>query len=117
MKTMKLAGVLMFFLGLGLFNSSYAQTTTWKFKAGDNSGYMAQITSNGEGYITKIELGKVGDAAWTATEIISITEDQDYARVKSAGSGRVYELTFYWGEDKMIMTLPEGNTVTYWLSK
>ena len=33
-KTMKLAGVLFLFLGLGLFNQAKAQTTQWLFSDG-----------------------------------------------------------------------------------
>lgn len=117
MKAMKHITTLFLFLGIALMTQAYSQTTTWKFSAGDNSGYMARITTNGSGEITKIELGKVGDAAWTATEIQKIDDYQEYAVVKSAASGRVYELYFSWAEDKMTMVKPEGDRVIYWLVK
>ena len=117
MKTLKLAGFLMFFLGLGMLNSSYAQTTIWKFDAADNIGRMVQITSNGDGNITKVEMATKGDAAWTAMTIQHVDDYQEYFRVQSVATSKVYELRIYWDQDKLVRIAPDGVELTYWLRK
>ena len=114
----KFAALMMLFMGITLFSNSNAQTTTWKFDAADNSGWMIQVKTIGsEQSVSEVNLGKKGDAAWTKTEIHHIDDYETYIRVKSQGSGRTYELDFDWYAGKVIMTKPEGTKVTYWLRK
>ncbi len=112
----KFTALLMLFMGITLFNNSNAQVTSWKFDAADNSGYMIQVKTTGRDHeVSEVNLGKKGDAAWTKTEVQHIDAYDTYIRVKSLGSGRVYELEFDWYSGKVIMTKPEGTKVTYWL--
>lgn len=107
--------VVVMFLGMGFGSQVFGQTTTWKYEAGDNSGGLIQITTDGSGYVTKVNLATKGATNWTTTTIQSVDDYQEYIRVKSNGSGRVYELHVYWDYDKVVMVLPEGNEITYWL--
>ena len=117
-KTIRIVALLVMLMGLGMSNQSHAQTTIWKFDAADNSGAMVQITVVGDDQsVSKVELGKKGDAAWTGTEILSMDEYETYIRVKSKGSGRVYELNINWYDGKTVVTRPDGTCVTYWLRK
>ncbi len=114
----KFAALFILFLGITLFNNSNAQTTTWKFAAADNSGSLIQVKTVGmDQYVSEINLGKVGDAAWTKTDIQDSRDYDPYFRVKSKGTGRVYELNFDWQSGKVVMTRPEGTTITYWLKE
>ncbi len=114
----KFAALLMLFMGIALFNNSNAQTTSWTFDAADNSGYMVQVKTTGRDHaVSSVNLGKKGDANWTKTEVQHIDEYDTYIRVKSLGSGRVYELEFSWYDDKLVMIMPEGTKRTYWLRK
>jgi hypothetical protein len=117
MKTVKLAATLLLFFGIALLNQSYAQTTIWKFDAADNSGRMVQITSNGEGIVTKVEMATKGDAAWTAMTIQHVDDYQEYFRVQSVATSKVYEIRIYWDQDKLVRTAPDGVELTYWLRK
>lgn len=112
----KFTALLMLFMGITLLSNSNAQTTTWKFDAADNSGFMIQVKTTGsEQSVSEVNLGKKGDAAWTETEIMHIDDYETYIRVKSKASGRVYELSFDWYNGKAIMTKPEGSETIYWL--
>lgn len=114
----KFTALLMLFMGIALFSNSNAQTTTWKFDAADNSGFMIQVKTTGmEHEVSSINLGKKGDAAWTKTEVQHIDDYDTYIRVKSTASGRVYELHFDWYDGKAVMTKPDGTKRTYWLRK
>jgi hypothetical protein len=117
MKSLKFAGILMFFLGLGSINQSFAQTTTWLYDAADNSGWVVQVTTNSSGTVTKFEFQKKGDAAWQPATIESTNEYANSYRVKSAGSGKVYGYVIDWANDKMTETSPDGKEVVYWLRK
>ncbi|NVK64477.1 MAG: hypothetical protein HWE22_07800 [Flavobacteriales bacterium] len=114
----KFTALLMLFMGITLFSNASAQTTTWKFVAGDNSGFLIQIKTVGSDQeVSEINLAKVGDTGWTRTDIQNSDYYESYFRVKSSKSGRVYELNVDWYNGKVIMTLPEGNKVTYWLKE
>ncbi len=114
----KFTALLMLFMGITLFSNASAQTTTWKFVAGDNSGFLIQIKTIGSDQeVSEINLAKVGDTGWTRTDIQNSDYYESYFRVKSSKSGRVYELNVDWYNGKVIMTLPEGNKVTYWLKE
>ena len=117
MKTIKLICVLMSFLALGMSNQSLAQTVPWKFDAADNSGLMILITSVGGETVTKIELARKGDAAWTATTLVSSDENQEYFRIKSSADSKIYEIYVYWEEDKLVRIYPDGKELIYWLRK
>ena len=113
---MKFAGALILLMGFGLFSQSFAQTTTWKYVAGDNSGYMVQIITSGTSHdVTKVEIGKKGDAGWTGTEILKMDDYENYIRIKSSKTGRVYELNIDWYDGKLVKTLPDGSKKTFWL--
>lgn len=115
---LKFVGILVFILGLTAFNQVDAQVTKWKFDSAKNDGMMVQITTSGTNdAVSKVELGKKGDAAWTQSTVQDINYDETYIRVKSKGSGRTYELSVDWHAGKLVMTKPEGDTVTYWLRK
>lgn len=118
MKTIRIGALLLMLIGLGMSNQSHAQSTKWLFDAADNSGYMIQITTVGsEQAVSKVELGKKGDAAWGSAEILSMDEYETYIRIKSNASGRVYELNINWYDGKVIMSKPEGSDIIYWLRK
>lgn len=115
-KGIKLTALLTLLLGFGMLSNSYAQTTSWIFDAADNSGWMVQIKTTGSDHeITKVNLGKKGDANWGATQILKIGNYDSYIRIKSSSSGRVYELNIEWYDGKLVMTRPEGNDIVYWL--
>jgi hypothetical protein len=121
MKTLKFVGILMFFLGLGFINQSFAQTTTWVYEAGDNSGHMARITTNSNLELIKLEYTHTSQMKWVEATIQKVendpTSDHSYVVVKSGTSGRIYEINVYYRGDSMTETAPEGVTLTYWLKK
>jgi hypothetical protein len=115
---LNIVGILVLMLGFTAFSQTQAQVTNWKFDIADNTGMMVQVTTSGSNdAISKVELGKKGDAAWTQTEIQEMNYEETYIRVKSKGSGRVYELAVDWQAGKLVLTRPEGTSVTYWLRK
>lgn len=112
----KLTALFALLLGFGMFTKGYAQTTTWVFDAADNSGYMIQVKTVGsQQSVQTVNLGKKGDAAWTGTDIQQIDDYETYIRVKSKGTGRIYELNINWYDGKIVLTRPEGTEVVYWL--
>ncbi|MFK7784526.1 MAG: hypothetical protein AB8B56_05415 [Crocinitomicaceae bacterium] len=114
----KFTALLMLFMGMTLFSKADAQTTSWTFDAGDNSGYMVQVKTTGRDHaVSAVNLAKKGDANWTKTSVQHIDDYDTYIRVKSLASGRVYEIEFDWYDDKLVVTMPEGTTRTYWLRK
>lgn len=117
MKIIKIFSVLILLIGCSSFLKVSAQTTYYTYDAGDNSGYMVQLVVNSDYDVSKVNIGKKGDANWTSTVIEYSNDNQDYFRVKSSGTGRVYEMSVDWYNDKVVLTLPEGNSITYWLRK
>lgn len=114
----KFAALLMLFIGITLLSNSNAQTTSWTFDAADNSGYMVQVKTTGRDHaVSAVNLAKKGDANWTQTSVQHIDDYDTYIRVKSLATGRVYEIEFDWYDDKLVVTMPEGTTRTYWLRK
>ncbi len=114
----KFTALLMLFMGITLFSNSNAQTTSWVFDAGDNSGGLIQVKTTGrEHIVSAVNLATKGAANWNNTEVQHIDEYDEYIRIKSKVTGRVYELHFEWYEDKVVMTKPEGSKITYWLRK
>ncbi|MFK7784525.1 MAG: hypothetical protein AB8B56_05410 [Crocinitomicaceae bacterium] len=112
----KFTALLMLFMGIALFNNSNAQTTSWVFDAADNSGFMIQVKTTGRDHaVSAVNLAKKGAANWTNTEVQHIDDYDEYIRVKSIETGRVYELHFDWYDGKVVMTKPEGTKRTYWL--
>lgn len=113
--------MLMFFLGLGIVNQSYAQTITYIFDAGDNSDQSVRVTTNAVGELMKVEYAKKSLSNWIEASLQTVENDltsyYSYAVVKSGGTGRVYELNIYYYDDKLTETTPEGKTITYWLRK
>ena len=119
MKTLKLAGFLMFFLGLGLFNQSFSQTTIRVFEAGDNSGQMARVTTDSDGAMIKLEYTHRSHMNWVEATIQTVQNYQyphsTNARVKSNTSGRVYEISIDYESGRLIETTPEGKELSYWI--
>lgn len=116
MKTLKLTGMLILFSGLGLFNQSYAQTTTWTFDSAANDGWAARLYSNASGFVTKIQLANAKDN-WSDMEIAEANEEHNYFRVKSAASGKIYEIYVGWNDGELIVVFPDTTEKKFWLRK
>lgn len=114
----RFTALLILFMGITMFSNSNAQTTTWFYEAGNGSDYRIQIKTTGsDASVSKVNLGKKGDTAWTETEILSTSDYESYIRVKSKASGKVYELNIDWYDGKITVTLPNGSQVNYWLKE
>ncbi|MFT6499984.1 MAG: hypothetical protein ACJASQ_000091 [Crocinitomicaceae bacterium] len=114
----RFTALLMVLVGIMMFSTTNAQTTTWFYEAANGSDNRIQIKTTGSNSsVSKVNLGKKGDTAWTETEILSMSDYESYIRVKSKASGKVYELNINWGNGKIIMTLPDGSHATYWLKE
>jgi hypothetical protein len=114
MKTFKTAGILLLFLAFT--NQAKAQTTTWTFDSAANDGWAARLYSNASGFVTKIQLANAKDN-WSDMEIVEANEEQNYFRVKSTATGKIYEIYVGWDEDDLIVVFPDTTEKKFWLRK
>jgi hypothetical protein len=119
-KKMKFAGILMFFLGLGIFSQVSAQTTNWIFSDGNANYSQWKIVENSH-EISKVYVvgGTTSAPTWVLCSIEKI-DDQgyySYIRVKYTKGGKttISELNLYWDEDKLTRVKPDGTTKNFWL--
>lgn len=119
---MKLAGILMFFLGLGMFSQVNAQTTTWDFSDGNANYSIWRIVENAHS-ISKVYVvgGTTNAPTWVPCSIEKLDDQGSYSyiRVKYTKGGKttISELNLYWGEEKLTRVKPDGSTKNFWLKK
>jgi hypothetical protein len=125
MKTtkMKFAGVLMFFLGLGMFSQITAQTTDWIFNDGNGKYSNWKIVEH-EHEISKVYCvgGTVSSPTWSPCTIEKLDDQYTYTyirvkNVNSSGKSTIYELNLYWADEKLTRVKPDGSTNNFWLKK
>lgn len=108
--------VMLFFAGR---TTAHAQTTTWVFEAGDNSGGKVRLIEYPDGRVTVGLFNAQANNFTLATleKIDYVSSDYTYMRVKSTGTGRMYEIDVDWYNDKLTQRTPEGGEIVYWLKQ
>lgn len=119
---MKFAGILMLFLGLGVFNQAKAQTTNWIFSDGNASYSNWKIVEKNH-VISEVYMagGTVSNPTWVKCTIERLDDQYSYTyiRVKGITNGvaTIYELNLYWDDEKLTRVKPDGSTKNFWLKK
>lgn len=96
-----------------------AQTTSWVFEAGNNSGDRIRIIEQADGRVTVGIYDKASTNYYLASleKIDYVSSDYTYMRIKSGTTGRMYELDVDWYNDKLTQRTPEGTDIVYWLKQ
>jgi hypothetical protein len=107
-------GILLFAFVLFSFQESTAGNVTWTiYNAADNSASKIRIKDEGFG-VAEVNLFHTSALSWETTEILSIDIIQEYIKIKSIQTKKIFELFIDWQLGKIVLRDEHKNETAFW---